>query len=189
MTSNTDVALVLVGLFVLFLVVFLAPWQTGSPEPQPPRPAPATPATPATAEEVQPEQPTTIADEPSEPEPSEPTPIRDVRCEVASARQLEWINAGVQGLDSRNAVHSGIAVKSEDFVNAWFVAAIVYGPGIEDGAGPGVWYVTGDKDAPGLIFSVNTYAKEFSDFGHADRTQAGASMGDDGAREAERCAQ
>lgn len=114
--------------------------------------------------------------------------VQTSRCESASAVQLEYINAGVKGVAPYNSVRSGSAVKSEDYVNAYFVAAKVYGPGIENGIGPGVWFITGDKDSPGLVFSVDSYAKEFSDFGHADRTDAEATMGSDGAREAERCA-
>ena len=111
------------------------------------------------------------------------------RCQPASAKQLEYITAGVKGDASYNSVRTGSAVKSEDYVNAYFVAAKIYGPGIEEGRGPGVWFITGDPNNPGLIFSVNGYAEEFSDFGHADRTDAAATMGSDGAREAERCAQ
>jgi hypothetical protein len=81
------------------------------------------------------------------------------RCESASAVQLEYINAGVKGVASYNFVRSGSTVKSEDYANAYFVAAKVYGPGIEDGTGPGVWFITGDKDSPGLVFSVNSYAR------------------------------
>lgn len=115
--------------------------------------------------------------------------VQASRCQPASARQLAHITAGVKGEASSNSVRTGSAVKSKDYANAYFVAAKIYGPGIEEGVGPGVWFITGDPDSPGLIFSVNGYAEEFSDFGHADRTDAAATMGSDGAREAERCAQ
>ena len=109
------------------------------------------------------------------------------RCETASAAQMDHIRAGVQGEQASNDVRSGSAVKSSDFENAWFVAAKVYGPGIEDGTEPGVWFITGDKASPGLTMSVNGTAKAYSDWPDASTTDAAATMSDDGAREAETC--
>ena len=114
--------------------------------------------------------------------------VQASRCEPASALQLEGINIFVKDVASYNFVRSGSAVKSEDYVNVYFVAAKVYGPGIEDGAGPGVWFITGDKDSPVMFLSVNGTAKEFSSCPHGNKTKAEATMESDGAREAERCA-
>ena len=88
-----------------------------------------------------------------------------------------------------------MAVRSNDFKKVYFVAAKIYGPGIEDGEGPGVWFITGDPTSPGMIMSVNSYAKLFSDYPDANTTKTGAlsnlqaTMSNDGAMEARNCAE
>lgn len=115
-------------------------------------------------------------------------PARTNVCERASSAQIEYIRAGVEGVQASNFIKTAFAVKSQDFQNAYFVAAMVYGPGIEDGVGPGVWFITGDKNSPGLISSVNGTASSFTDFPDAGQTVAAATMADDGASEVRDCA-
>jgi hypothetical protein len=116
------------------------------------------------------------------------------RCSNVSAEQLKRIQAGVQGVDPSNYIKSGSAVKSKDFNNVWMVAAYVYGTGMEDGAGPGVWAINGDPGSPGVTLAVDGYAKSFSDYPDASQTDASqtdASISnyDDGVQESIKCAE
>ena len=93
---------------------------------------------------------------------------------------LAAIGAGVTGLDNSNSVIRAAAVKSPDFAEVWFVAAEIAGPGIEKGEVVGVWATNrgADNSRPGLIMSVDPYAKAFSDWGDAASTDAKISAGD-----------
>lgn len=110
------------------------------------------------------------------------------RCITASSAQVEAIRAGVKDIADTNDIKSGWAVKSNDFDNVWFVAAKIYGPGIENGSDPGVWAISGDLNNPGMILSVNGYAKEFSSYPDASKTDASITTADDGAKDALLCA-
>lgn len=109
------------------------------------------------------------------------------RCVPASAQQLERVQAGVTGLDARNEVREAWAVESKDFANVWMVAALIYGPGAENGVGPGVWAVSGDPDKTGLTLAVDGFAKEFSDYPDASKTDAAIDGNEDGIVEAKAC--
>ena len=116
------------------------------------------------------------------------TSVDRSRCQQASAAQIAAIRAGVKGVTPRNDVRSGYAVKSTDRQNVYFVAAKIYGNGIEQGAGPGVWAMGGTPDRPASVMAVDGYAKEFSDWGPGDRTAAQVTMFEDGVAEAKACA-
>jgi hypothetical protein len=109
------------------------------------------------------------------------------RCVPATSAQMANIRAGVQGDSPKNDVKTGYAVKSHDFANVWMVAAKIYGPSIENGAGPGVWAISGDPNAPGLTYAVDGYAKSFSDWGDASKTDAAITSFSDGVQEAKAC--
>ena len=117
--------------------------------------------------------------------PSTPDPSR---CMPASPAQLEAIRSGIKDVQSSNDVRKGFAVLSKDYQRVYFVAAKIYGPSMDNGAGPGVWAISGTGDNPGATFSVNSYAREFSNWGDGSKTQAAITMQADGAREAETCA-
>ena len=110
------------------------------------------------------------------------------RCAPASSIQMEYVRSGIKGVQVSNNVRQGMAVKSNEFEKAYFVSAKIYGPGIEDGEGPGVWFITGDKTSPGMIFSVNSYAKLYSDFPDVSTMEWNVIM-DDEAIEARNCAE
>jgi len=111
------------------------------------------------------------------------------RCQPASAAQMANIRAGVEGVQASNTVKAGFAVKSRDLANVYMVAAKLYGPNMENGAGPGVWAISGDPSAPGLTLAVDGYAKSFTDYPDASKTQAAITLATDGVQEARACAQ
>jgi len=109
-------------------------------------------------------------------------------CESVSADFLDGIETGltVQGGGSLGAAS---AVKSGDFESVWFVAAEINGSGMEGSGEVGVWATNSDPSGPvsGTIYAVNGFATEFSDWGEGATTDAGITMADDGAQEAESC--
>jgi hypothetical protein len=111
------------------------------------------------------------------------------RCQPASAAQMANIRAGVEGVQASNTVKNGFAVKSRDLANVYMVAAKLYGPNMENGAGPGVWAISGDPSAPGLTMAVDGYAKSFTSYPDASKTQAAITLATDGVQEARACAQ
>jgi len=128
--------------------------------------------------------PTAIpADLPTE----EPVAQQDPRCIPASDLQYRNIS---EGLDTTTSVYikSAWAVKSNDYENVYYVAAVLYGPGMEEGAGPGVWVITGDPNNPGLTYSVGGFATSFSSWGDGGKTDAMFSQFDDGWQQANDCA-
>jgi hypothetical protein len=110
------------------------------------------------------------------------------RCIQASAAQIDAINAGVHGIDQNNQVRSGWAVKSNDFENVYMVAAKIYGQGMEEGAGPGVWAIGGTLDKPNLVYAVGGFAHQFSDFGAGETTKSNITQTSDGYQAAQWCA-
>lgn len=110
-------------------------------------------------------------------------------CIRASDGQLEAVQAGVKGVDAANEVREAWAVKSKEFENVWMVAAYVYGAGIEQGAGPGVWAIGGDPVSPRMILAVDGMAKEFSDYPDASKTDAQITLATDGVEAAKKCAE
>jgi len=110
------------------------------------------------------------------------------RCVAVRRGVLHAIASGltVQG----GSLSKGAAVKSEDFEKVWFVAAEIDGAGGLEGTGEiGVWATNADpsRGPSGSIFSVDGFAKEFSDWGDGSTTDATLSMSDDGAQEAVEC--
>jgi len=107
------------------------------------------------------------------------------RCVPATQEQLTTILAGVKDISENNYLQTGWAVKSNDYNNVWFVAAKIYGPGMENGSGPGVWSIGGES---GMILSVDGYAQNFSTYPDASKTDAAITLMADGAKEAMDCA-
>lgn len=110
------------------------------------------------------------------------------RCEPASGAQVQTLRSAIQDEQARNGIENVYAVRSKDFQRVWMVAGGITGDGIKAGQAIGVWAMNGEKDSPGLTFSVNYMAKEFSGFGLGSGTKAAITMNDDGAKEAEACA-
>jgi hypothetical protein len=120
---------------------------------------------------------------------SKPTPNQSSapsnRCIAVSAAKLESmlpLTAAGGG-----TLRNGWAVVSADFSKVWFLAAEMDFAGAEGNGEIGVWAVNDLAPHYGTIFSVNSFALEFTSWGNGPATSAQLSMSDDGASEAEAC--
>ena len=113
-------------------------------------------------------------------------PAQSSACQPASIAQVEWIRSGIKSEATYNDLGPAFAVQSDDFEQVHFVAAQITGPEL-DGI-VGVWAISGTPDKPGLIYSVNGYAHQFSGYGLGSATDAGITMDDHGAQQAYECA-
>ncbi|HML40387.1 MAG TPA: hypothetical protein PKD23_06875 [Bellilinea sp.] len=109
------------------------------------------------------------------------------RCLPATQAQLDFINAGIQAVDAGNSVREGWAVKSNDYENVYMVAAMIYGAGMEDGTGPGIWALGGDPENPNTALSVNGFAQNFTPFPDASQTDAEITQSSDGVEAVKGC--
>ena len=107
------------------------------------------------------------------------------RCEKVSNAVLNAIAKGLT-VTGGGTLRNGYAVKSDDFSKVYMVAADIQGVGMEGDNEIGVW-ATNSLDGTGLIFAVDGVAKEFSDWGHGDTTDANITQSSDGVSEAEEC--
>lgn len=110
-----------------------------------------------------------------------------LRCVPASSAQIENIRVGVKGIEQNNDIKSVYAVRSNDYERVWFVAAEITGTGIQPKQVIGLWAISGELEQPGLTYSVNSFALQFSDWGDGTKTDAQLSEFDDGAQEAIFC--
>jgi hypothetical protein len=108
------------------------------------------------------------------------------RCEKVSSAVLNAIAEGLT-VSGSGTLRNGYAVKSKDFSKVYMVAADIQGTGMEGNSEIGVW-ATNSLDGTGLIFAVDGFAKEFSDWGHGDTTDANIRPSSDGISEAKECA-
>jgi hypothetical protein len=108
------------------------------------------------------------------------------RCEKVSSAVLNAIAEGLT-VTGGGTLRNGYAVKSDDFTKVYMVAADIQGTGMEGDGEVGVW-ATNSLDGGGLIFAVDGLAKEFSDWGHGDTTDAHITQSSDGVAEAKECA-
>jgi hypothetical protein len=112
-----------------------------------------------------------------------PTPTPS-RCQPAGAALVSAISTG---LDEGLTLSKANVVRSEDFEEAYFVAADLQGPGLDGSSDIATW-VSNRSDGSGLIYSVGSVSAEFSSWGSGEDTDAGFSLSDDGASEAADCA-
>jgi hypothetical protein len=108
------------------------------------------------------------------------------RCEKVSSAVLNAIAEGLT-VTGGGTLRGGYAVKSKDFSKVYMVAADIQGVGMEGNGEIGVW-ATNSLDGNGSIFAVDGFAKEFSDWGHGDTTDANITQSSDGVSEAKECA-
>jgi hypothetical protein len=112
---------------------------------------------------------------------------------TAPSRCLDVPRALVDGIETGLTVTGGgslrnaRAVKSQDFAKVYMVAADIQGSGMEGPSDIGVW-ATNRLGEGGLIFAVDGFAKEFSDWSHGDQTDANITASSDGVQEAKDCA-
>ena len=119
------------------------------------------------------------------PAPSASAPAAD-RCVAVSARKLKTIAIGLT-VSGGGTLTNGFAVKSNDYEEVWFIAALIDGPGMGKGA-VGIWASNRLEANDGLIFAIDGFADEFTDWGLGSATDANIAQSDDGAQEAAQCA-
>jgi hypothetical protein len=108
------------------------------------------------------------------------------RCEKISSAVLSAIAEGLT-VSGSGTLRNGYAVKSKDFSKVYMVAADIQGIGMEGEGEVGVW-ATNSLDGTGLVFAVDGLAKEFTDWGHGDTTDAHITQSSDGVDEVKECA-
>ena len=116
--------------------------------------------------------------------PSASAPSAD-RCVAVSAKKLKNIATGLT-VDGGGTLSNGFAVKSNDYAEVWFIAAVIDGPGMGKGV-VGIWASNRLEANDGLIFAIDAFAEEFSDWAVGSTTDANINPNDDGAQEAAQC--
>ena len=119
------------------------------------------------------------------PAPSASTPSSD-RCLAVSAKKLKNIATGLT-IGGGGTLTNGFAVKSNDYEEVWFIAALIDGPSMGKGV-VGIWASNRLEANDGFIFAIDGFAEEFSDWGVGSTTDANITQNDDGAQEAAQCA-
>lgn len=109
--------------------------------------------------------------------------VEPIACLDVSPALVEAIESGLN-VTGGGSIGRAAAVRSGAHQNAFYVAAEIRGAGIDGTIG--VW-ATNNLDAQGMLYSVDGYANEFSDWGDGRTTDAAFSMSDPGAREARTC--
>jgi hypothetical protein len=109
------------------------------------------------------------------------------RCVAVPQALVDAIEEGLT-VQGGGVLRHAREVKSNDFNNVYMVAADLQGAGLEGASDIGVWATNSLQPGEGLIFAVDAVAKEFSDLGDADRTDAQITRAADGAQQAADCA-
>jgi len=128
---------------------------------------------------------TPVATPSSTPAPSASAPSAD-RCVAVSAKKLKNIAIGLT-VGAGGSLTSGFAVKSNDYAEVWFIAAVIDGPGLGKGV-VGIWASTRLEANDGMILAIDGFADEFTDWGLGSTTDASITQYADGAQEAAQCA-
>jgi len=107
-----------------------------------------------------------------------------VQASKAPEAVIDAINSSIGfGLSIRNVY----VARSEAHKKAYFIAGEFVGPGANGQVG--VWLKTGEIDGPGMYFSVDGFADEFSVFPYARETAIKATIYDPPARQLKRFVQ
>lgn len=111
------------------------------------------------------------------------------RCIPASDTQLNSIQAGLKRVNNETSIKTAWAVKSKDQAELWMVSAMIYGPEMEDGVGPGLWGMEGDPEEEGKVYAVDGFALKYSDWPDGSKGDVKLStLFTDGAQEVMKCA-
>ncbi len=130
---------------------------------------------------------TAVATPQPTPAPTASTPAASAnRCVVVSQKKLNRI-ADLLTVSGGGSLANGHAVKSNDFESLWFIAATINGPQMGSNT-IGIWATNTLEAVTGGIFSVDSFAEEFSDWVVGSTTDANITQNDDGAQEAAQCA-
>jgi hypothetical protein len=108
------------------------------------------------------------------------------KCQRASRRLLDAIETGLTVTRGGN-LRRGYIVQSKDFEKVYMVAADIQGSGMQGSDDIGVW-ATNSPQGEGVIYAVDGFAQEFSDWGDADKIAAAIDQTADGVEEARSCA-
>ena len=172
--ATTKVAATCVSAIAVIVLVVMACSPAGTPSPTLAPGAASLTATPT---------PKPVAAPTHAPTPrplATPTPSRCLEVPAAA------VGALATGLKGGTRLANVQAVKSSDFANAFFVSAYINGPGIAPNSVTGTW-VTNRIDGSAGFFSVDGFAREFSDWADGTKTTAQFSMTNDGARQSQGC--
>jgi hypothetical protein len=104
----------------------------------------------------------------------------DVPADILASLQ-ETINT--QGITLGKAK----AVKSNDFKSVYFISVDLQGAGLEGNEDIATFITNRLENGGGIFMSVNNIAKEFSVLPDASKTDAKATMSDDGAQASQDC--
>ena len=97
--------------------------------------------------------------------------------EAASEAQVAKIK---MALGAQYPVIKVLSVKSTNHNNAYYVGASFNAEGV--GKVVGIWLMSGARETPGLLLSVNEEAYQFSKMGKASESKAGGSVTDQEAK-------
>ena len=119
---------------------------------------------------------------------SEIDPAVLARCENIQPDLIQIIESGltVNGGGTLETT-SASAIKSKSFKNVYFISAEIQGPGMQEQGDIGLWSTNSLTAGKGMIFSVNSIAREFSKWPDGTKSKAELSQFDDGAQEAMQC--
>ena len=132
---------------------------------------------------------------PSDTSTGSSTPLEDIQdapqptsiaCEELGPALTEALATSLT-VQGGGTIRSARAARSDAHERAYYVTAEIDGPGLESTGDVGLW-ATNSLTDPGLIFSVNSMAREFSSWGDGRSTQAAFSASDAGAVAALSCA-
>ena len=107
------------------------------------------------------------------------------RCETVSQALLDGIASGAEDGVGKLTLSNGAAVRSKDYSEVYLVAAKLTAPGVDGDIG--VWATNSLTAGGGLIMSVDGFAKQFTVWPDADKTDAEISLSADGYDEARDC--
>lgn len=90
--------------------------------------------------------------------------------ENPSNKQLMFIKST---LDKSITTTSSAMIKSSNHKNAFYIGVNFFARGVK-GKMTGIWLIGGTRNKPGLLFSINGYAHQFSGMRKASETKAAA---------------
>lgn len=108
------------------------------------------------------------------------------RCLPVAAEVVEAIATGLT-VTGGGTLRSARAVRSADYVRIYFVSAEIDGSGMDGDGEVGTWALNRIDSVAGLIFAVDGFARNFSDWGDGRKTDAEFSLARDGAEESRGC--
>jgi hypothetical protein len=128
-------------------------------------------------------QPTSAGQDPAS--PSNQTPQATDRCLAVKPKLLELIASAAEPGVGKLTFSDGAAVRSEDFTEAYMIAARFSAPGVDNETG--IWSSNSLEPGKGLMLSVDGFAKQFTIWPDADKTKAEIEQSTDGVEEARAC--